>query len=225
MQAYLQQMRRLIGQDLRLAVRQGSDAAAAVVFFVLVSVLFPFGVGPEANLLARMAPGILWAAALLAALLSLERMFGPDYEDGSLEQYWIAPMPLELVILSKATAHWLITGLPLIAVTPVVAILLNHPPAGFGTMMLALLLGTPCLSLIGCLGAALTLGARRSGLLIPLLILPLDLPVLIFGAGAVDAASQGLPDRPHLLMLAAILALALPLVPLAGAAALRQALE
>ncbi|MBP2229743.1 heme exporter protein CcmB [Azospirillum agricola] len=216
---------RLVGRDLRLALRQGSDATIAVMFFVLCVVLFPFGVGPEPNILARIAAGVIWVAALLASLLSLERLFLTDYEDGSLELLSLSSLPLEAVVVAKTLAHWLVTGVPLIVAAPLLAVLLNMDAAGFGALVLTLLIGTPILSLIGAIGAALTLGARRGGVLLSLLILPLYIPVLIFGAGAIDAAINSLTPRPHLLLLAGILAAALPLAPWAGAAALRQAVE
>ncbi|MEI6985338.1 MAG: heme exporter protein CcmB [Rhodospirillaceae bacterium] len=215
----------LVGRDLRLALRQGSDATAAVMFFVLCVVLFPFGVGPEPNILARIAAGVIWVAALLASLLSLERLFQNDFEDGTLELMALGGLPLELVVLAKTVAHWLVTGLPLLVAAPVLAVLLNMSHDGFGVLLATLLVGTPSLSLIGGIGSALTLGARRGGVLISLLILPLYIPVLIFGAGAIDATLNGLSPRPHLLILAALLAAALPLAPLASAAALRLALE
>ncbi|AWK87791.1 heme exporter protein CcmB [Azospirillum thermophilum] len=216
---------RLVGRDLRLALRQGSDATIAVMFFVLCVVLFPFGVGPEPNILARISAGVIWVAALLASLLSLERLFQADYEDGSLELLSLSTLPLEAMVLAKTLAHWLVTGVPLIVAAPLLAVLLNMEAAGFGVLVLTLALGTPILSLIGAIGAALTLGARRGGVLLSLLILPLYIPVLIFGAGAIDAAINGLTPRPHLLLLAGILAAALPLAPWASAAALRQAVE
>ena len=216
---------RLVARDLRLALRQGSDATIAVMFFVLCVVLFPFGVGPEPNILARIAAGVIWVAALLASLLSLERLFQTDYEDGSLELLSLSSLPLEATVLAKTLAHWLVTGVPLIVAAPLLAVLLNMDAQGFGVLVLTLTLGTPILSLIGSIGAALTLGARRGGVLLSLLILPLYLPVLIFGAGAIDAAINSLTPRPHLLLLAGILAAALPLAPWAGAAALRQAVE
>ncbi len=216
---------RLVGRDLRLALRQGSDATIAVMFFVLVVVLFPFGIGPEPNILARIAAGVIWVAALLASLLSLERLFQTDFEDGSLELMALGGLPLELVVLAKATAHWLVTGVPLLVAAPLLAVLLGMNRDGFGTLELTLLLGTPSLSLIGSIGAALTLGARRGGVLISLLILPLFIPVLIFGAAAIDSAAGGLSAKPHLLILGALLAAALPMAAVASAAALRQALE
>ncbi len=221
----MNRFRTLVMRDLRLALRQGSDATIAVMFFVLCVVLFPFGVGPEPNILARIAAGVIWVAALLASLLSLERLFQNDYEDGSLELLSLTPLPLEAVVLAKVLAHWLVTGVPLIVAAPILALLLNMEAGGFGVLVLTLAVGTPILSLIGAIGAGLTLGARRGGVLLSLLILPLYIPVLIFGAGAIDAAITGMTPRPHLLLLGGILAAALPLAPFAGAAALRQALE
>ena len=217
--------RGVIARDLKLALRQRSDAVMIVLFFVLTSALFPFGVGPEANQLAAIAPGVIWVTALLAVLLSLERLFLADYEDGSLELMALSPVPLELTVLAKVLAHWLTTGLPLIASAPLIAILFNMRSDALPVLALAMLLGTPTLSLIGAVGAALTLGARRGGVLVPLLVLPLYIPTLIFGVSAVDAALLGFPVRPHLLLLAGILLISLVVAPLAGAAALRQANE
>ncbi len=217
--------RRLILRDLRLAFRQGGDAAMVVGFFVLTVILFPFGVGPEPELLARIAAGIVWVTALLAALLSLERLFQADWEDGSLEALALMPLPLEAQVLAKCLAHWLVTGLPLSLVAPLLALLLHLEPAGYPVLVLSLLLGTPSLSLIGAVGAALSLGARRGGVLLSLLVLPLYIPVLIFGVAAIEARIGGFAARPHLLLLGALLAGALPLAPLAAAAALRQALD
>lgn len=215
----------LIGRDLRLSFRQGGDSAMVIAFFLLATMLFPLGIGPEPALLERVAPGLAWVAALLAAMLSLERMFLADYEDGSLELIALAPLPLEAVALAKAIAHWLTTGLPLTLAAPILAALLNLNADARMPLFLALLIGTPCLSLIGTLGAALVLGARRGGVLLPLLVLPLATPVLIFGAGAVELARIGADFSSQLLLLGAILAIALPLAPIAAAAALRQALE
>ncbi len=217
--------RAILMRDLRLALRQGMDSAMVVMFFVIAVVLFPLGVGPEPNVLARIAPGVLWVAALLSVLLSLERLFHADFEDGSLELLALSPPALEVVVLAKVLAHWLITGLPLIVAAPVLAVLLNMPADGFGLLLLALLLGTPTLSLIGAVGAALILGSRRGGVLLALLILPLFIPVLIFGVGAVKAAIGGFPARAPLLLLGAIFAGALALCPWGAAAGLRQALE
>jgi heme exporter protein B len=211
--------------ELRLSIRQAGDLMPALVFFLLSATLFPLGVGPEPNLLARIASGIVWVTALLSGLLTLDRLFLADYEDGTLEQLALAPAPLAGLVAAKLAAHWLLTGVPLILLAPVVALLLNLPAEAVGTMMLALLLGTPVLSLIGGIGASLTLGARRGAALLPLLVLPLLLPVLIFGVGAIEGAVTGLGARPNLLILAACLALALPLAPLAIAAGLRQSVE
>jgi len=215
----------VVARDLRLALRQRSDALMAVLFFVLTASLFPFAIGPEPILLIRIAPGIIWVTALLAVLLSLERLFLADFEDGSLELLALARTPLALAVAAKILAHWLTTGVPLMAAAPLIALLYDMDPAGLVVLLAAMALGTPCLSLIGAIGAALTLGARRGGVLIPLLVLPLYVPVLIFGVSAVDADLAGLSSKPHLLLLGALLALALPLAPLASAAAVRQALE
>jgi heme exporter protein B len=217
--------RLLVLRDLRLALRQGGDAAMVVAFFVLTVILFPFGVGPEAALLARIAAGILWVTALLAALLSLERLFLADWEDGSLEALALMPLPLEAQVLAKCLAHWLVAGLPLIIGAPLLALLLHLDGAGYPALLLSLMLGTPSLSLIGAVGAALSLGARRGGVLLSLLVLPLYIPILIFGVAAIEAEIAGFGARPHLLLLAALLVLAVGLVPFAAAAALRLALE
>ena len=217
--------RLLVLRDLRLAFRQGGDAAMVVGFFVLTVILFPFGVGPEPELLARIAAGILWVTALLAALLSLERLFQADWEDGSLEALALMPLALEAQVLAKCLAQWLVTGLPLAIVAPALALLLQLDSAGYPVLVASLLLGTPTLSLIGAIGASLSLGARRGGVLLSLLVLPLYIPILIFGVAGIEAAIAGLGARPHLLLLGALLAAALPLAPVAAAAALRQALE
>lgn len=215
----------LLTRDLRLAFRQGGDVANVVAFFALAVILFPFGVGPDPDLLARIAAGVLWVTALLAALLSLERLFDADFQDGSLEGLALMPVPLEIQVLAKCAAHWLTTGLPLTIIAPLLALVLHFDAAGYPALIAALLLGTPVLSLIGAIGAALTLGARRAGVLLSLLVLPLYIPVLIFGVAASEAAALGLESRPHLLLLAALLAGSLALAPWATAAALRQALE
>ena len=182
-------------------------------------------IGPEAGTLTRVAPGILWVTALLASMLSLDRLFQADWEDGSLELLLLTPTPLEVVVAAKVTAHWLTTGLPLLVATPVLALLLGLEPEGYMTLLTGMALGTPALSLLGAIGAALVLGARRGGVLVALLVLPLAVPVLIFGAGAVDAAVQGLDATASLEILGAILLATLLLGPVAAAAALRQALE
>ena len=214
-----------LGRELLLAVREPGEAAAAVMFFVLATILFPFGVGPEANLLARIAAGVLWVAALLAAMLSLERLFLGDYEDGSFEVLALAPLPLSLIVGAKMLAHWLTTCVPLIVATPLMAVLLDLETEGFLVLIAAMALGTPTISLVGGVGAALTLGARRGGMLLSILVLPLLIPVLIFGAGAVDAAIAGHAVRQQLLVLAAMFLAAAALGPWAAAAAVRQALE
>ena len=215
----------IVRRDLRLALRQGSDSIMVVTFFVLTVVLFPFGIGPESGILERISAGVLMVTALLASMLSLDRLFQADYEDGSLELLVLTPTPLEVVVAAKVAAHWLTTGLPLLAAAPVLAVLLHMNADGFGTLLLAMVLATPILSLVGAIGAALVLGARRGGVLLSLLILPLYVPVLIFSVGAIDATVQGLSAKPHLLFLAGILAASLPLAPWAASAALRQALE
>ncbi len=215
----------IVRRDLRLALRQGSDSVMVVTFFILTVVLFPFGIGPEASVLERVAPGVLWVTALLAAMLSLDRLFQADYEDGSLELLVLTPTPLELVVAAKVTAHWLTTGLPLLAAAPLLAIFLHLNAAGFGALLLTMLVGTPILSLLGGVGAALVLGARRGGVLLSLLILPLTIPVLVFGVGAIDAAILGMPIGSYLAILGGMLFAALALAPWATAAALRQATE
>lgn len=221
----MQGFRHMLLRDLRLAFRQGMDAFMAVTFFVIAGALFPLGVGPEPGVLARIAGGVIWVNALLAVLLSLDRLFQQDFEDGALDLLVLSPVPLEVAVIAKTAAHWLTTGLPLIAASPLLAVLLNLPASGYPVLLAAMALGTPSLSLIGAIGAALSLGARRGGVLMSLLVLPLYVPVLIFGVAAVDAATMGLSARPHLMFLGAILAAALPLAPLAAAAALRQAVE
>jgi len=215
----------VLRRDLRLAWRTPGDSVNVVLFFVLSTVLFPFGVGPAAEILARISVGVIWVMALLAALLSLDRLFRQDADDGSLDLLALSPAPLEFLVLGKVLAHWLITGLPLIIASPLLALFLQMPREAYPTLLLALLIGTPTLSLIGAIGVSLTLGARRGGVLVALLVLPLYIPVLIFGVGAVEAASAGLEARPHLLLLGGLLALFLPLSPVATAAALRQALH
>jgi len=215
----------LVKRDLALAFRQGMDSLMVVAFFVIAVVLFPFGVGPEVNTLAKIAAGTIWVAALLSSMLSLERLFQTDYDDGSLELLALAPVPLEVTVLAKVVAHWLTTGLPLIITAPLLAVLMQLPDDGFLTLLGALLLGTPTLSLIGAVGAALILGSRRGGVLLSLLVLPLYIPILIFGVSAVDAAIFDQAVRPHMLFLGALLVGSLALTPWAAAAGLRQALE
>jgi len=211
--------------ELRLSLRQGGDIGLVLGFFVLAVLLFPFGVGPEPELLGRIGAGIIWVAALLAAVLSLDRLFAADHADGGLDLIALSPSPLELVVLAKGTAHWVTTGLPLTLISPVLAIFVDLDPSAIPVLMLGLLIGTPALSLLGAIAAALTLGARRPGILVTLLVLPLYLPVLIFATGAVEASLAADGARAHLLLLGALTLTALPLAPLAAAAALRQALD
>lgn len=211
----------LLIRDFRLAMRAGGGFGLGLAFFLLVAVLVPLGVGPEAAVLAKIAPGILWVAALLACLLSLDRIFALDFEDGSLDLLATAPMPLEGVVAVKALAHWLVTGLPLTVVAPVLGLLLNLPAAGYGWLLASLMLGTPALSVIGCFGAALTVGLKRGGLLLSLLVLPLYVPTLIFGAEVVKRGAMGMDVATPLLMLAGITAGAAALLPIASAAAIR----
>jgi heme exporter protein B len=215
----------LFRRDLRLALRQGGDTGLVLGFFVLAVVLFPLGVGPEPAVLQRIGAGIVWVAALLAALLSLDRLFQSDYQDGGLEMLALSSLSLELAVLAKCAAHWVATGLPLALTSPFLALLVDLEPDVIPVLTLGLLLGTPALSLIGSVAAALTLGARRQGVLLSLLVLPLYVPPLVFGAGAVEASVAGTGGRAHLLILGALSLAALPLCPWASAAALRQALE
>ena len=211
----------LLARELRLALRHPADALAAVLFFLLVTALFPFGVGPAPETLARLAPGALLASALLAALLPLDRLWGAEADDGSLDLLLLSGLHPALIALAKALGHWLTTGLPLIVATPVAAAMLNLPTEAWPTAMLALGLASALLSMLGTAGAALTLGARRGGVLLPLLVLPLAIPAVVFGAAAIEAAAGETTARPMLLLLGALLALSLPLAPLAAGAALR----
>ena len=214
-------MMALLRRDLRLAVRAGGGFGLGLSFFLIVVVLIPFGVGPETNLLGRIAPGVLWVAALLACLLSLDRMFALDFEDGSLDLLATSPLPLEGIITVKAVAHWLTTGLPLVLATPVFALLMSLPSSGYLALMVSLLLGTPALSIIGAFGAALTVGIKRGGLLLSLLVLPLYVPTLIFGAEVARLGAEGQTYTTPLLMLSGISLAALALLPIASAAVLR----
>ena len=215
----------LLRRELLLAFRQGGEIGLALGFFVLAVVLFPLGVGPEAEMLRRIGGGIIWVAALLAAVLSLDRLFAADYADGNLDLLALSAMPLEGVVVAKCAAHWVTTGLPLAIISPFLGLLVDLDAASIPVLALGLLIGTPALSLLGAIAAALTLGARRPGVLSSLIVLPLYLPVLIFGAGAVEAGIAGGGARPHLLLLGALSLASLPLAPLATAAALRQALD
>ena len=215
----------LLKRDIVLAVRQGSAFTLTLSFFVIAVTLFPLGVGPELNILARISPGVLWVGALLSCLLTLDRIFQADYEDGSLDQLMLGGLPIEMMALAKVIAHWLTSVFPLILITPILAISLNMPGDGIWTMILALLIGSPVLSLVGSIGAALTVGMRRGGVLLSLLVLPLYIPVLIFGVAAVEAAIAILPVAPHLLLLAGMSLGALVICPIASAAALRLAVD
>ncbi len=215
----------VIKRDLLLSYRQGADLVMVLAFFLIASALFPLAVGPDPVILGRIASGIIWVLALLSVMLSLDRIFHNDYDDGALEQMEISPQSFYLIILAKIIAHWITTGIPLIILSPIIAIMLNLDNDAFITMILSLAIGTPILSLIGAIGAALSLGARRAGLLVAMLVLPLYIQILIFAISAIDASINNFPVRPHLLFLAAILAAALPLAPLAAAASIRQAFE
>ena len=221
MSSTLQLFRQTFKRDLTLAFRRKSELVNPLIFFLIVASLFPIGVSPEPNFSSPLAPGLVWVAALLATLLSMETLFKSDYEDGSLEQLLLSPQPLFLVVLSTVLAHWLLSGLALTLVAPLLGVMLFLPSEGMPGLMLSLLLGTPTLSLIGAIGAALTVGLRRGGVLISLLVLPLYIPVLIFGSSAVQAAVTGLPLDGYLALLGAMLALALALAPIAAGAALR----
>jgi heme exporter protein B len=215
----------VLKRDLLLAFRRRSDVATTLFFFLIVSSLFPLGIGPEAAVLSSIAPGVLWVAALLAGMISLTRLFAADFADGSLEQMLIAPQPLALLVLAKILAHWIVCGLPVVLLAPLIGLQYALPNESLLVLVWSLLLGTPALSLIGAIGAALTLGVRGSGLLVALLVLPLYIPVLIFGAGAVAASQHGMSAQAHLSLLAACSILALVLAPLATAAALRISVE
>jgi heme exporter protein B len=215
----------LVARDTRLAARLGGASAMSVFFFVIAVTLFPLGVGPESNLLARISTGVLWVSALFATMLSLDRLFQADLEDGSLEIVCMGPLPTSAVVLAKCLAHWLTTGVPLIIASPLLAVLLNMEASGYGTLVAAMALGTPSLSLIGAIGAALTVTVRRGGVLLSLLVLPLYIPLLIFGVGAVEGAILGLGGSGALLLLGAILAGSLVLAPLAASAGIRISLE
>lgn len=218
-------LRCVIYRDLLLAYRRWADVLTALVFFVIVVSLFPLGVGPEPNLLRTIAPGVIWVAALLASMLSLTRMFAADYADGTLEQMLLSAAPLGVIVAAKIVAHWLVTGLLVVLIAPVLALQFDlHQPL-LGTLTLSLLLGTPVLSMIGAIGAALILGLRGGGALLSLLVLPLYVPVLIIGAGSVDMAAAGLGAEAHFLLLAALLVVAAVFAPWAVAAALRISAE
>ena len=215
----------MVRRDLTLAWRRRADVLSTLFFFVIVVSLFPLGVGPETQLLRQIAPGVVWVAALLASMLSLGRLFANDYQDGTLEQMLITPQPLYLIVLAKVLALWLVSGVPLALISPLLGVQFGLANETLGVLAFSLLLGTPVLALIGSIGAALTLGLRGGGVLIAVLILPLYIPVLIFGAGAVDASISGMSPQANLSLLGAVLVLALVFSPWATAAALRISLE
>jgi len=212
---------KILRRELKIAFRNSAEIINPLWFFIIVITLFPLGLGPEPQLLARIAPGIVWVAALLASLLSLERLFRDDYLDGTLEQLLLLPTPLSLTVLGKVCAHWVVTGLPLLILSPVIALLLSLDFNTWKAVSLTLLLGTPTLSFIGAIGVALTVGLRKGGVLLSLLVLPLYIPVLIFATGAIDAASMSMPIGGYLAILGAMLAGSATLTPFATAAALR----
>ena len=214
-------MTALLSRDLRLAIRAGGGFGLGLAFFLLVAVIVPLGVGPEPATLAKIAPGILWVGALLSCLLSLDRIFALDFEDGSLDLLATSPVPMEGAVAVKALAHWLVTGLPLVLVAPVLGVLLNLPEQGYVWLVISLALGTPALSIIGAFGAALTVGLKRGGLLMSLLVLPLYMPTLIFGAEVVKRGAAGMVVGTPLALLAAITAGSLALLPFAASAAIR----
>ena len=217
----LQAMKALLKRDLLIATRERSDLLQPVLFFIIVVSLFPLSVTPDRFLLMQAGPGIIWVAALLATLLALDGIFRPDFEDGTLEQLVLSPHPLSLLVIAKTIAHWLITGLPLTLIAPLLGVLMQLPLEAIIVLCIALLLGTPALSLIGAVGVGLTVGVRKSGVLLSLVILPLYVPVLIFGAGAVQASMVSLDSTPHLLLLASFSLFSLAVCPVASAAALK----
>ena len=215
----------IVKRDLTIALRRRTDIFTTLVFFLIVVSLFPLGIGPEAETLRLIAPGVVWVGALLASMLALEQLFSADHRDGTLEQMLLTPQPLSILVIGKVIAHWLITGLPLVIMAPLLGLQYNMTAESLQVMVISLLLGTPTLSLLGAIGAALTLGLRSGGVLVALLVLPLYIPVLIFGAGAVEATASGLGGQAHLSMLGAVLLVALISAPIATSAALRISAE
>lgn len=215
----------ILHRELKIAFRKGAEIVNPLWFFLIVVTLFPLSIGPEPQLLSRIAPGVVWVAALLSSLLSLERLLRDDFLDGSLEQLMLLPIPLPITILAKVCAHWLLTGLPLLILSPLVALLLSFDFSTLCAVALTLLLGTPTLSFIGAIGVSLTVGLRKGGVLLSLLVLPLYIPVLIFATSAIDAASMLLPIGGYLAILGAILAGTATLAPFAAAAALRVSVQ
>jgi heme exporter protein B len=221
----LRTLRVAIHRDLLLAVRRPGDVLTTLAFFIIVVALFPLGIGPEPQLLRTIAPGVIWVAALLASMLALPRMFAADHADGTLEQILISAAPLSGIVVAKVVAHWLVSGLPLVLLSPVLALQYDVDNVSLATLPLTLLFGTPVLGFIGAIGGALTLGLRSSGVLLSLLVLPLYVPVLILGTGAVDMAAGGMNSQGHFLLLAALLVLSAVFAPWATAAALRISSE
>ena len=221
----LSMFRWVVWRDLLLAWRRRSDVLATLFFFIIIVSLFPLGIGPEQQLLRTIAPGVVWVAALLASMLALGRTFGNDYQDGTLEQLMLTPQPLYLIVLAKVLAQWLVSEVPLVLVAPLLGLQFGLSQNTLAVMTVSLLLGTPVLSLVGSIGAALTLGLRSANVLVALLVLPLYIPVLIFGAGAIEATVSGAEAQPYLLLLGATLVLALTFAPWATAAALRISVE
>lgn len=219
--SYSKAFKLVLTRDLTIAMRHKDDVLNPLLFFVIVVSLFPLGIGPESNMLARIAPGVIWVAALLSTLLSLDRLFKSDFQDGSLEQLLLSPCPTFIIALAKISAHWLLTGLPLILISPLLAVLLNFPEASYSALLLTLLLGTPVLSFIGAIGVALTVGIKKGGVLLSLLVLPLYIPVLIFATSAIETAGMNLPYSGQLAIIAAMLVGAVTLSPIAVGAALK----
>lgn len=215
----------LLIRDLRLALRAGGGFGLGLAFFLIITLLVPFSVGPQSQLLSTIAPGVLWMGALLACLLSLDRLLALDFEDGTLDVLATAPLPLEAALAVKGLAHWITTGLPLVIAAPFLAVLLNMPPQGFAWLVISLALGTPALSMIGTFGAALTVGIKRGGLLLSLLVLPLYVPTLIFGAEAARRGAAGMAVETPLFVLAGMSLASIALLPFAAAAALRMTLR
>jgi heme exporter protein B len=215
----------IVRRDLVLAMRRRSEIANPVLFFILVITLFPLGIGAQPKLLQAIAPGIIWVSALLATMLSLDSLFRSDFDDGSLEQILLSPHPTSILVLGKITAHWLTTGLPLLIVAPLLAVFLGMPNQSLSILLLTLFLGTPILSLIGAVGVALTVGLRRGGMILSLLVLPLYVPVLIFASNAVEMASSGLPVNAQINILISMLLMALVLAPWPTAAALKMSIN
>lgn len=219
--SYSQGFITVLKRDLSIAIRHRGDIFNPLLFFVMVITLFPLGIGPEPNTLTKIAPGIIWVAALLSSMLSLERLFKADFNDGTLEQMLLSPQPLPILALAKVIAHWLLTGLPLVIIAPLLGLLLNLESNAYTALLLTLLVGTPVLSLLGAIGVALTVGINKGGVLLSLLILPLYIPVLIFATSAIDAAGMSLPYSGHLAIIAAMLVGSLTLAPFAIGAALK----